>query len=1010
LQNGGPARQRFFLSAAPAKEAGAHARPVHPNRRRLFVTCVPLGAHLVVGSATNRTESRTMLTTRTHPSDDDLNDFVLGKLPDLRDAELENHLADCPECQERAAATRVADTLVELLASAGTRFDARCGAAPTPTPTGAATPSLFVNTPAWNGTGAAAPAPAVTTEVPAVLVGHPKYRAVQWLGEGGMGTIWLAEHTVMNRPVAIKVIRPELLARPGATDRFLREVRAAAKLHHPNIVTAFDAEPTGGSCLLVLEYVDGETLADRLRAGPLPVAEACRAARDAARGLAHAHAAGLVHRDVKPHNLIRAADGTVKVLDFGLAGAAAKEERPLAGDGLTGAGMVCGTPDYIAPEQATDPRAADARADIYGLGCTLYHLLAGHPLFPTGSVTEKLAAQEKLMPEPIPNLAPDLGAILAKMLAKRPEDRYQTADEVVTALEGVLARAKHGSDTTPRKRRKRWVVTGAALVLAALVAAAGVVFKIQRDNQEITIATDDPDIEVVMKRKGEVVRVIDKKSGQVWELDTVTNQIGLADAPDGLRFELPQGAAVVIRRKGEKDGKPAFTITRAPAAPRDRELLLGTWEVVAAEGGGQPAPQSALDTLKPTITFTPEKFTAHPGAVLPKEFLEALERSLPKGAASRLIKGIEGVYHLDPSKAPKTIDLTVLGDELRRSALGLYSLEGDTLKVCLALNPENVAERPTEFSSKSKGGTVYVVVTFKRREKAGVVEVKGRLLPVEVVRICPPREGQLRKVRVKPGEKIDPGHPCITFYSRELEEEYGRALLDLVEAKARVAAATELLSKPGLREADRLSALIEKKTAETRAENAVQELRALELRYNTRPNEPGFFSAVAPPGGAGGAFHWTVLTDEFREDLAGRTIRPSEEVLRVGHLEGAWHVKGTIPRRDIGPVLKAFDDPRAHAVEDDPVRGTRKYLVADVRLASQPDTPYEGRLYRDELAVEAVTNRGEGDGTEPVVTAFVTLDASGIPKGHRVPREQFVVGLDVRIFLFRVPEAPAPRP
>src|SRR5262249_35541894 len=161
------------------------------------------------------------------------------------------------------------------------------------------------------------------------------------LGAGGMGSVWLAEHAVMDRPVAVKVIRPELLARRGAADRFLREVRAAAKLHHPNIVTAFDAEQVGASCLLVIEYVPRETLAEVVKAGPLPVAEACRAARDAACGLAHAHAAGLVHRDVKPGNLIRTADGATKVLDFGLVVADPDREA-----GLTGENMVIGTPDY----------------------------------------------------------------------------------------------------------------------------------------------------------------------------------------------------------------------------------------------------------------------------------------------------------------------------------------------------------------------------------------------------------------------------------------------------------------------------------------------------------------------------------------------------------------------------------------------------------------------------------------------------------------------------------------
>ncbi|HSQ57713.1 MAG TPA: serine/threonine-protein kinase, partial [Gemmata sp.] len=203
---------------------------------------------------------------------------------------------------------------------------------------------------------------------------HSKYRVIRCIGTGGMGTVWLAEHTVMNRQVAIKVIRSDMLTRPGAADRFLREVRSAAKMHqHPNVVTAFDAEVVGDSCLLVMEYVPGQTLDELVKAGPLSGAEACQAVRDAARGLAHAHAAGLVHRDVKPHNLIRAADGVVKVLDFGLAGVLAGEVASSCGEQLTGAGMVCGTPDYIAPEQIADPHAADARADIYGLGCTLYH-------------------------------------------------------------------------------------------------------------------------------------------------------------------------------------------------------------------------------------------------------------------------------------------------------------------------------------------------------------------------------------------------------------------------------------------------------------------------------------------------------------------------------------------------------------------------------------------------------------------------------------------------------------
>ena len=287
--------------------------------------------------------------TATHPFERELQDFLLGKLVDSDHFAVEAHVVECGECGVRALDAPGQDTLTELLASARTRANSVRLSAATPMLAGSETPSLFAPTLAWEGSDSTPVAP---SDVPASIANHPKYRVVRRLGIGGMGTVWLAEHTVMNRMVAVKVIRPDLLARPGAAGRFLREVRAAAKLHHRNIVTAFDAEQAGDSCLLVMEYVDGKTLADLIHSGPLPVPEACQAIRDAARGLAHAHAAGLVHRDVKPHNLIQASDGTVKVLDFGLTGVASGEIVAANGDGLTGAGMVVGTPAYIAPEHA----------------------------------------------------------------------------------------------------------------------------------------------------------------------------------------------------------------------------------------------------------------------------------------------------------------------------------------------------------------------------------------------------------------------------------------------------------------------------------------------------------------------------------------------------------------------------------------------------------------------------------------------------------------------------------
>jgi uncharacterized protein (TIGR03067 family) len=490
--------------------------------------------------------------TATHPTDRELGEFLLGKLDD---SGLESHLAECDSCRDRAVAVQADDTFTELLAAARTRFDSRRASAPTPTLDEAATPPAFAPTLAWPpGTEATGLAP----DIPSALAGHPKYRPIRRLGTGGMGTVWLAEHQVMHRPVAIKVIRPDLLARPGATNRFLREVRAAAKLHHPNIVTAFDAEPAGDSCLLVMEYVPGETLGDRLESGPLSIVEALRAVRDAARGLAHAHTHGLVHRDVKPHNLIRSADGMTKVLDFGLAGVAAGEGIAAGGEGLTGAGMVVGTPDYIAPEQITNPHAADARADVYGLGCTLYHLLAGRSPMPDGSVIEKLAAQRTRPMDPIPGLPAAVAAVLAKMTAKDPKDRYQSADEVVAVLDRCIRMV----DPVRRRKRRRLVGMLAGVFLLIPLVTAGVVFKIERDNEVIEVKTDDPDVEVVMKRKGTLIRIIDTKTSTAWNLDPEKNEIALADSPDGLTLHVLDGQAIVLRR----NGKDVFTVMRTAKA------------------------------------------------------------------------------------------------------------------------------------------------------------------------------------------------------------------------------------------------------------------------------------------------------------------------------------------------------------------------------------------------------------------------------------------------------------
>jgi serine/threonine-protein kinase len=272
---------------------------------------------------------------------------------------------------------------------------------------------------------------------PVLLVGP--YRILDRLGEGGVSRVFKAWHRERNLPVALKVIHPEMLHNAEAIGRFQREMRVVARLAHPNVVRALDVNLTGTTQYYAMEYVEGIDLAKMVRLnGPLPVPAACEYVRQAALGLQHIHECGLVHRDIKPANLlVTLSDATVKILDLGLARLRPSAE-PDADPPLTREGIMIGTPDYLAPEQAQDPRGVDTRADIYSLGCTLYYLLTGQPPFPGGSLLEKLVKHQTNAPARSDLLRPGvkekLHALKQKMMAKLPEDRFQTPAEVAVAL------------------------------------------------------------------------------------------------------------------------------------------------------------------------------------------------------------------------------------------------------------------------------------------------------------------------------------------------------------------------------------------------------------------------------------------------------------------------------------------------------------------------------------------------------------------------------------------------
>jgi serine/threonine protein kinase/formylglycine-generating enzyme required for sulfatase activity len=256
------------------------------------------------------------------------------------------------------------------------------------------------------------------------------------IGAGGMGQVFKARHRRMKRFAAIKLLPTALTQNEAAIKRFEREVEAAAKLSHPNIVQTHDAGVQQGVWYLVMEYVEGRDLSAVVATqSPLPIAVAVDYIRQAAKGLAYAHKSGVVHRDIKPANLLLDKEGTIKILDMGLA---RFEDPAAAKDGLTESGLVMGTVDYMAPEQAFDVHTADARADIYSLGCTLYRLLTNRNVYEAESLVQKLMAHQN---KPVPALAaarpdvpPSLVAIFERMVAKKPEDRYQTMIEVEAAL------------------------------------------------------------------------------------------------------------------------------------------------------------------------------------------------------------------------------------------------------------------------------------------------------------------------------------------------------------------------------------------------------------------------------------------------------------------------------------------------------------------------------------------------------------------------------------------------
>lgn len=290
-----------------------------------------------------------------------------------------------------------------------------------------------------------------------------EYVILRQIGKGGLGRVYKAVHRTMNRLVAIKILAASLLETENAKRLFEREVHAAAKLHHPNIVTAYDASTKSGRYYLVMEYVHGPNLEELVTArGPLNTGTASEIIRQASIGLQHAHELNMLHRDIKPANILlqrgpsRASHSwTVKLVDFGLARFHTACPNAPGTDGtiLLRQNTVMGTPDYISPEQARNMHDVDIRSDLYALGCTFYYLLTGRVVFPGGTGLEKLIRHSQDEPPPLerlrPDLSPEVVAIVRKLLAKNPRDRYQRPLDLVQALRPLIPQGPSPSIVFP---------------------------------------------------------------------------------------------------------------------------------------------------------------------------------------------------------------------------------------------------------------------------------------------------------------------------------------------------------------------------------------------------------------------------------------------------------------------------------------------------------------------------------------------------------------------------------